>query len=68
MEILADTPRFDPYRYVSAAVMAAAGGNLDRAITLIDEAYIAFDLCLADCAHARREDEVVVGKDYVKRR
>ena len=23
MEILADTPRFDPYRYVSAAVMAA---------------------------------------------
>ena len=63
MEVLANTPRFDPHRYVSAAVMAAAGGNLDRAITLIDEAYIAFDLCLAGCTHARRMDEVGIGEN-----
>ena len=63
MEVLADTPRLDPYRYVRAAVIAAAGGNLDRAITLIDEAYIAFDLRSAGCAHARRGDEVAIGKD-----
>jgi hypothetical protein len=63
MEVLADTCRLDPYRYVSAAVIAAAGGNLDRAIILIDEAYIAFDLFLAGCTHARRGEEVVVGEN-----
>jgi hypothetical protein len=63
MEVLANTPRFDPHRYVSAAVMAAAGGNLDQAITLIDEAYIAFDLCLAGCTQGRRGDEVEVGEN-----
>jgi hypothetical protein len=43
--------------------MAAAGGNVDQAITLIDEAYIAFDLCLAGCTQGRRGDEVGVGEN-----
>ena len=44
---------FDPYRYVRAADMAVADGDPDRAINLIEEAYMAFDLCLAGCTHAR---------------
>jgi hypothetical protein len=60
---LADSTRlFDPYRYVRAADMAVADGDPDRAINLIEEAYMAFDLCLAGCTHARCRDEVANGK------
>ena len=63
MEVLADSTRlFDPYRYVRAADMAVADGDPDRAINLIEEAYMVFDLCLAACTHARCRDEVANGK------
>jgi hypothetical protein len=62
MEFLADSTRlFDPYRYVRAADMAVADGDPDRAINLIEEAYMAFDLCLAGCTHAGCRDEVADG-------
>jgi hypothetical protein len=42
--------------------MAVADGDPDRAINLIEEAYMAFDLCLAGCTHAGCRDEVANGK------
>lgn len=46
----------EPFRYVREADRAVARGDLDRARTLIARAYFAFDLCAADCEHARARD------------
>jgi hypothetical protein len=39
----------DPARYVRQADLALIDGNRDEAVALIAQAYIAFDLALAEC-------------------
>ena len=54
-----------PYRYVRAADMAVANGDPDRAINLIEDAYMAFDLCLAGYTHTGYRDEVADGNKWL---
>ena len=46
----------DPYRYVCEADRALACGDRGHALALIEQAYLAFDLCAAGCEQARARD------------
>jgi hypothetical protein len=44
-----DLAAIDPCRYVRQADLALLSGDREEAVALIAQAYLAFDLMLADC-------------------
>jgi hypothetical protein len=43
----------DPYRYACEADRALARGDRNSALVLLDQAFLAYDLCGADCEQVR---------------
>lgn len=62
MENLPDLVTLDPCRYVRQADLALRCGSREEAVALIERAYLAFDLLLADRAELTGWGRVSRGK------